>query len=444
MTLETPHSQAHLAIWNQLKPQEGATIIQRAHEVLIYGPLILDTQRALYSWFFDTTYLVSPNDVRRQIDRIEGDTVIFRINSPGGNVAATAAIRALVQETQASGKTTYTIIDGLAGSGASIIALSAPRPQRTIAELGQIFIHGAQSYIPGLFQGSQHDARRVAAQALQVADELEALDQTIHEVYIEETTAPTEQITQWMDDKTFLSSAQALEHGFAADYFKGTLPAAYAEDQPQDLQYKATASLEGTSLFPFADPLAQETVLPSILSIKDPVMSRSSDALVRQTLGLAASEAITDDHRDQALTRLDEQATQSRSTLFAAQVDTLLARHAERGVLTAAQCQEHKTRLAQAPDPEWALSFLEQTLTAQAPPADPSVPQGHSQQPPAPTDPDRSAQADLFRLKVAELEQTGLSFGDAVLQAKHQLGDPSYEAYAYHTHETTGTPGVGV
>jgi len=129
-----------------------------------------------------------------------------------------------------------------------------------------------------------------------------------------------------------------------------------------------------------------------------------------------------------------------------AQRDAVLARHAARGVVTAAECEAHKARLAEAKDPAWALSFLDQTLSAAAPPTtDPATPQGHSQALPAagqelaPT-----AQADLFRAKVAELQQSGLTFGDAIIQAKNQLGVAFYEAYAYRTHETTGSPGVGV
>jgi len=443
MPTPTPSNAQHLTIWNRLKPQPGTQLTPQAHEIFIYGPIINDMDRELYSWFYDTEFFVSPGALAQQLAAIDGDTVVVRINSPGGSVAATAAVRNLLLQAQADGRTLHTVVDGLAASGASILALSAPLERRTIAELGQYFIHNAHTLIAGVLNGDHQDADHVAEKAAQRAHELRALDETIQTVYVQETTADPDQVAAWMDQETFLSAAQALEYEFAHAYFKGTLPAAHAEQEPQGLAYKAVASLSGG--FPFAQ-LAAPPAPPPAPPTKEPTMSRPTDDLVRQTLNLPTPEAITDDHRDQALQALAERDTQARQTLFVAQRDAVLARHAARGVVTAAECEAHKARLAEAKDPAWALSFLDQTLSAAAPPTtDPATPQGHSQALPAagpalaPT-----AQADLFRAKVAELQQSGLTFGDAIIQAKNQLGVAFYEAYAYRTHETTGSPGVGV
>ena len=443
MSNKTDKTKQFLSTWHSLKPQNNPA--PQENEILVYGPIVSEEQAEFYRWFYGTGYAISPKSFRERLAEIQGEDVVLRINSPGGNVAATSTIRSLILQAQADGKTIHTIIDGMAASGASILALSAPKENRQIAELGQVFIHNAQILIDFWVRGDWEQAEEIAEEAQQIADELKELDKTILELYQKETTIKKDQLKRWLSQEKTLSSKQALEFGFATSYYQGSLPANHADEKLPPIAYKATASggLQLDRFFPQPEPQEETQPPPTKEAIMPRTHQAEADSRVAAQLKLPTGTQVTDEHRDQAIQEMAAQQDTDRRALLEARVDNVLDRHAQRVVITAQELTEHRTQILAAADPDWALSFLDKTLSSLLKPIIAETAIGHTETPPAPgKEIPQAEKSQLFRNKVKELENGGLSFGDALLHAKHQLGDDFYEAYAYHTHETTGTPGV--
>jgi ATP-dependent protease ClpP protease subunit len=131
----------------------------------------------------------------------KGRAINVRINSPGGLAYDGITIHnALVAH---DGPVT-TIVEGLAASAASIIAM-AGKPAK-IYENAQLMIHRAQ--------GSAQGNRGVM---LEIAEWLQAIDEAIAQTYRAKTGKGVESILKLMDGKvdgTVFSAKEAKSHGF--------------------------------------------------------------------------------------------------------------------------------------------------------------------------------------------------------------------------------------
>jgi ATP-dependent Clp endopeptidase proteolytic subunit ClpP len=110
----------------------------------------------------------------------------IRVNSGGGSVFSGIAIYNLIK--QSSLEVTI-IIDGLAGSMASVIILSAPLERREMAANARIMTHKPS----GGGYGS-------AQQLRQMADTIDGLEDTMAEVYAEATGKTLEEAKAWMKE----------------------------------------------------------------------------------------------------------------------------------------------------------------------------------------------------------------------------------------------------
>jgi ATP-dependent Clp protease protease subunit len=160
-------------------------------EIFLYGPIGND-------WWSDSG--VSANQFAKDL-RALGDVsaIDLRINSEGGLVNDARAIYTLLVEHKAK---VTTHIDGLAASSASFIALAGE--EVIIAEGGFYMIHNPHAYA----QGTAKDFRDMASV-------LDLFGGTILDTYAARSNATTAQIKAWMDNETWFTGPQAVEHGFA-------------------------------------------------------------------------------------------------------------------------------------------------------------------------------------------------------------------------------------
>jgi ATP-dependent Clp protease protease subunit len=126
-------------------------------------------------------------------------TLHVRINSPGGDVFEGRAIRTHLA--QFPGKV-IAHVDGLAASAATTVADGADEIE--IVDGGFYMIHNGWT----LGYGNRHELRKTA-------DLLEKVDQAIVADYARRTGLEVEQLAKWMDDETWFSADEAVEHGFA-------------------------------------------------------------------------------------------------------------------------------------------------------------------------------------------------------------------------------------
>ncbi len=133
----------------------------------------------------------------QDLKSIKGD-VLVRINSPGGSVFDGMAIAQAIRERQ---DRTDTVVDGLAASAASYIALAGNEVR--MAEGAFLMIHEPWS----LVIGGAEDMRKEA-------DLLDKVNGQIAGFYAKKTGKDLDEIKQLMADETWLTGPEALESGF--------------------------------------------------------------------------------------------------------------------------------------------------------------------------------------------------------------------------------------
>ncbi len=147
-------------------------------------------------WFGDG---VSAKKISDQLAGMTGDLTV-RINSLGGDVFEGHAIYNLIKGYK--GKTTV-IVDGIAASAASVIAMAGD--DVILPVNGMLMIHDPWTFAMG-------DARVMN----KTAETLNSIKQSIVNVYEEKTGLDSKQISDMMEDETWLDVDQAVELGFAS------------------------------------------------------------------------------------------------------------------------------------------------------------------------------------------------------------------------------------
>lgn len=136
------------------------------------------------------------------------------INSPGGDVFAAANIaNALRDQSVSKNRTVTTIIDGLAASAASVIAMAGQTVE--MADNALLMIHNPWSVAVG-----------EAADMRKLADTLDVIRGTIVATYKWHSTLEDEAIVALMDAETWMTADQALEGGFVTSKLAGLKAAA--------------------------------------------------------------------------------------------------------------------------------------------------------------------------------------------------------------------------
>jgi ATP-dependent Clp protease protease subunit len=125
----------------------------------------------------------------------------LRINSPGGSVFEGLAMYNLLKAHPAQ---ISVDVDGLAASIASIIAMAADPGQLRMASNASMMIHDPH----GAAFGSAKEMQRTAAL-------LEQMKGTLVNTYKERTGRADSDIAEMMENETWFTADQAIEHGFA-------------------------------------------------------------------------------------------------------------------------------------------------------------------------------------------------------------------------------------
>ena len=147
----------------------------------------------------DAWWGVASLDVAKSIAALDPkSTLHLRVNSPGGDVFEGRAIRTAIA--QFAGKT-IAHIDGLAASAATTIVDGADEIE--ISEGGFYMIHNGWTFA----MGNKAELRKTS-------DLLEKVDNAIIADYAKRTGVEAKQIAQWMDDETWFSAQESIDHGF--------------------------------------------------------------------------------------------------------------------------------------------------------------------------------------------------------------------------------------
>ncbi|AMV65195.1 Prophage Clp protease-like protein [Pediococcus damnosus] len=149
---------------------------------------------------------VNPAAVQKALTDANGEDVELDVASPGGDVSAASEIVSLIHDY--SGKVT-TVVQGMAASAASIIAVSADVVKMQPTSL--MMIHRASTESAGNTNDLAHDATMLAT-----------VDKALATAYQSKTGKPQDEVLQLMNDETWLTAQDAVGQGFADEVQENT------------------------------------------------------------------------------------------------------------------------------------------------------------------------------------------------------------------------------
>src|SRR5690625_4346444 len=166
-------------------------------ELYIEGDIVDNEDVWIYEWFGEEA--TAPNAFKEELSEFTGRDITVWLDSYGGSVFAVASIYNALKEH--NGKVTVKI-DGKAMSAASVIAMAGD--EILVSPVAIMMIYNP---LTGIY-GDMHDLRKVA-------DVLDEVKESIINAYVTKTNLSREEISELMNDETYMSSATAVKHGFA-------------------------------------------------------------------------------------------------------------------------------------------------------------------------------------------------------------------------------------
>lgn len=186
-------------------------------ELHIDGEIHMD--QSLWDWFMGVEDKSSAISLRAELENNDEKPITVWINSMGGDVfAASVLYTALKKHT---GKVTV-IVDGSAMSAASVIAMGGD--EILMSETSIMMIHNPSTYAEGDYREME-----------KTADILNEVKETIINAYVTKTGHSRDEISQLMDDETWMSAKKAIDMGFADGIY------GEQTEEPDDERIKAYA-----------------------------------------------------------------------------------------------------------------------------------------------------------------------------------------------------------
>lgn len=170
-----------------------------AHRVLRIGGVI-----AADSWFDDD---VTPGIFRSELEAGAGPIQVW-INSPGGDCVAAAEIYTMLMDYPYP---VTVIIDALAGSAASVIAMAGT--EVLISPVGMMMIHNPATLATG-----------DAAELSRAVEMLGAVKESIINAYELRTGMQRAKLARLMDEETWMDAKAAIAMGFADGLYQPNEP----------------------------------------------------------------------------------------------------------------------------------------------------------------------------------------------------------------------------
>ncbi|ACK90993.1 Clp protease [Bacillus cereus AH820] len=200
-------------------------------DLYMYGSI------SAYSWYDG----ISSSKVREQLKNVTAKTINVHINSGGGDVFESIAISNLLKNHSA---TIVVHIDGLAASGASVIAMAADKivmPKNTM-----MMIHKAWTYAAGNAEGLR-----------KVADRLDKIDNAVTESYTSRFVGEKSELESLLAEETWLTAEECKTFGFCDEISDEiVIPEDNEEDDNEELEpakakilnkYKSSAQVQDNS-----------------------------------------------------------------------------------------------------------------------------------------------------------------------------------------------------
>lgn len=183
--IKIPKIESRLEIKNETK--ESA-------DLYLYGYI-----RSAYRWDSDDDEtFISANRVKKSLGNLGGKNINVHINSGGGDVFESIAICNLLKQHDGD---INVIVDGYAGSGASVIAMAGETI--TMFSNSMMMIHKAWTWA----DGNADELRKIA-------DDLDKIDTSVRASYKARFVGTEDELKQLIGDESWLTAEECKTFGF--------------------------------------------------------------------------------------------------------------------------------------------------------------------------------------------------------------------------------------
>ena len=197
---------AHLGIvasaagrWIKAEDEGKPSSAAGDNEILLYGPLVSDSEVSFYREWLGDDSVVSGSMFRERLNALTGD-VVLRINCPGGCVHEASTIVNAIIERRNGGDAVDAIVDGMAASGGGVVMVACE--QVTISPMGSVMIHKAW----GFQVGNADDFRSMA-------ELLDIKDKQMTNLYSKRMNVSDDKILDMMAKEQWFGAEEALAVG---------------------------------------------------------------------------------------------------------------------------------------------------------------------------------------------------------------------------------------
>lgn len=211
-------------------------------ELILYGEI-----RSSKPWWSDGQ-LITPEEFLNDIGPLKNKSkVVIRLNSRGGDVFAAQAIYTQLKTMKA---TKEIIIDGIAASAATIIAMAGDVVK--IPKGSAFMIHN-----PSIEVWDSFEARDLE----QLKNMLDSVKNCIIETYCTKTSLSKEELAEMMDNAVWLTGTQAVEKGFCDEILEVNNPVNKILNGRMLMVNNVVHDLSGFKNMPVFEPVAINNTL---------------------------------------------------------------------------------------------------------------------------------------------------------------------------------------
>lgn len=182
----------------EVKPEDSKSV------VYLYGDIVDEQPTDWWSGEPLEGEWITPKGVRDLFNGVESDDVDIHLNSYGGSVFASIAIKNYIESLN---KNVTIYVDAIAASGASVIAMAGKRVKMYPSSM--LMIHRAWTYAVG----NANDFKKQA-------EDLEKIDRSLMENYLERYNGDSATLETLLNGETWLTADEALGIGLCDEVIR--------------------------------------------------------------------------------------------------------------------------------------------------------------------------------------------------------------------------------
>lgn len=196
-----PAASTNLKFWNMAKNENGHA------DIYLEGDIVSEQPKDWWGDVIAGNY-ITPEGFREDLESIgDADDITIHINSCGGDVYTSIAIYNAIKSLN---RDVTTVIDGVALSGGSVIAMAGSTIEMYPGSL--MMIHPVSISAFGMYNSA--DLKKIESAA-------DAMDEAIATIYSNRTGKTIDECKELMNDETWMTGQKAVDNGFADKVIDG-------------------------------------------------------------------------------------------------------------------------------------------------------------------------------------------------------------------------------